>query len=169
MSENKFLNVRKITISGIVIAVYVTVMFLTQSFAFGQFQVRIATSLYALASMYPFLIVPLGLANFLSNTLMGGLGMLDMVGGSLVGILTSFTCFYLRRFHVYLVGIPILLIPSLLVPLWLSYILKVPYEVLFISVGIGQVFPSIVGVFLVKYLEEPLSKTEGGLLWERKK
>ena len=67
----------KITISGIIIATYVVVMFLTQSFAFGQYQIRIATSIYALASIYPFLIVPLGLANFMSNTLMGGLGLND--------------------------------------------------------------------------------------------
>ena len=80
---------RKLTISAAVLAVYVIVMLLTQSLAFGQYQVRVATSLYALAAIHPFLIVPLGFANLLSNTIMGGLGPIDMVGGLVVGLLTA--------------------------------------------------------------------------------
>ena len=110
-------NVKKITISGIVIAAYVVLMFLTQSFAFGQYQIRIATSIYALSSIFPFLIIPLGLANFLSNTLMGGLGLPDMIGGFIVGILTAGSCFYLRKINSYLVALPILIIPTLCVPI----------------------------------------------------
>jgi len=65
---------KKLTISGMVISLYVVIMFLTQSFAFGQYQIRIATSLYALSAIFPFHIVQLGLSNLLRNTLMGGLG-----------------------------------------------------------------------------------------------
>jgi QueT transporter. len=151
-------KVRKLTISGVVIAAYAVIMFLTQSFAFGQYQIRIATSLYALSAIYPFLILPLGLANFLSNTLMGGLGLFDMIGGFFVGVLTSYGCFSLRRIHISLVALPIIVLPTLLVPLWLSYLLHVPYLVLVTSVGAGQILPGFVGVLLVKYLEEPLTK-----------
>jgi QueT transporter. len=149
--------VRKLTISGVVIALYVIIMFLTRNFSFGQYQIRIATSIYALAGMFPFLILPLGIANFLSNVLLGGLGPLDMFGGLLVGILTSGACYLLRKVSVYLVGIPILLIPTLLVPIWLSYLLQLPYFMLVISVGIGQIIPGIVGILILKYLEKPLS------------
>lgn len=159
--RNKILNVKKITISGTIIAAYIVVMFLTQSFAFGQYQVRIATSVYALAAIYPFLIIPLGLANFLSNTVMGGLGLLDMIGGFIVGILTALGCFYLRKINIYLVALPILFIPTMLVPVWLSYLLHIPYTVLVISIGIGQILPSVVGVLIVKYLEKPLDKIYG--------
>lgn len=151
-------KVKKLTISGIVIALYVIVMFLTQSFAFGQYQVRIATSVYALAAIHPFLIFPLGIANFLSNTLMGGLGPLDMIGGFIAGVLTSSGCYYLRKKGVVLVALPILLVPTLLVPIWLSYLLNVPYGVLVPSVGVGQILPSIVGVLIVKYTEKLLSR-----------
>lgn len=156
-SKNEFSKVKKITISGIIIAVYIVVMFLTQSFAFGQYQVRIATSIYALASIYPFLIVPLGLANFLSNTLMGGLGLPDMIGGFITGILTASSCFYLRKINIYLVALPILVLPTILVPIWLSYLIHVPYGILAVSIGMGQILPSIVGVLIVKYLEKPLA------------
>jgi uncharacterized membrane protein len=55
-----------------------------------------------------------------------------------------------------LVAIPILLIPTLLVPIWLSYIIHVPYSILALSIGVGQIIPSIVGVLLVKSLEKLL-------------
>lgn len=38
---------------------------------------------------FPFLIVPFGIANVISNTIMGGLGPLDMIGGGIVGIVTT--------------------------------------------------------------------------------
>ena len=150
-------KVKRITISAIVIAAYVVVMFFTQSFAFGEYQIRIATSIYALASIYPFLIVPLGLANFLSNTLMGGLGLPDMIGGLIVGVLTAGSCYYLRKISIYLVALPILVIPTLLVPTWLSYLIHVPYLILVVNIGFGQILPSVVGVLIVKYLEKPLT------------
>ena len=80
---------RKMTLSALTMALYAAVMMGTQSFAFGRYQVRIATSLYALSGIFPFLTVPLGFANFLSNVLMGGLGPLDMIGGMAVGLLTA--------------------------------------------------------------------------------
>ena len=151
-------QVKKIAISGIIIAVYIVVMFFTQSFAFGEFQIRVATSLYALASIYPFLIVPLGLANLLSNTLMGGLGWPDMIGGFVVGILTAGSCAYLRKTSIYLTALPIVFFPAVLVPIWLSCLLHVPYQILAVSIGIGQLIPGILGFFLVKYLEQPLAR-----------
>lgn len=151
-------KVRKLTISGIVIGLYIVIMYLTQSFAFGQYQMRIATSVYSLAAIYPFLIIPMGIANLLSNTLMGGLGPLDIFGGCAVGMLTASGCYFIRKINVVLVAIPIFLIPTLLVPIWLSYLIHVPYGVLALSIGVGQILPSILGVLMVKYLEKPLLK-----------
>lgn len=158
MTEFKVSKTKQITISAIVMAAYIAVMFTTQSFAFGQYQIRIATSIYALASIYPFLILPMGLANFVSNTLMGGLGLPDMIGGFIAGLLTAGGCWYTKKISVYLVSLPILLVPTLLVPIWLSYLLHVPYQVLVISIGLGQILPAITGVLIVKYLEKPLTR-----------
>lgn len=79
---------QKITISALAMAMYVVIMIFTQSFAFGQYQVRLATAIYGLSALFPFLTIPLGIANCLSNTIMGGLGPLDMMGGGCIGILT---------------------------------------------------------------------------------
>ena len=82
MENQTFTNVRKLTTSGIVIALYVVILFMTQSFSFGAYQIRIVTSLYALSYLFPFLVIPLGLANFIANML-GGFGIIDMVGVAL--------------------------------------------------------------------------------------
>jgi uncharacterized membrane protein len=166
MEKNKTVNslnrnifgVRKITISGIVIALYVIIMFTTQSFSFGQFQIRIATSLYSLSAIYPFLIIPLGISNLLSNTLMGGLGIFDMAGGAAVGIITSTLVYLIKKYELndWLIALPIIFGPGLIVPVWLSYILGLPYVPLAASLCIGQILPGIVGVILVKQLKNKL-------------
>ena len=89
---------------------------------------------------------------------MGGLGLLDMAGGFVVGVFTATGCFYLKKISVYLVALPILVIPTLLVPAWLSYLIHVPYGILVVSIGMGQILPAILGVLIVKYLEKPLSR-----------
>lgn len=117
-NNNSTIMVRTVTTSGLVIAACFVVMYLTQSFSFGQYQMRLSTSLYAMAAIYPFLIVPLGTANLLSNVFFSGLGAFDIIGGFVVGILTAVVCRYLRKISIWLVGISILVIPTLLVPIW---------------------------------------------------
>ena len=72
MENRKVFSTRKIAISGIVIALYAILMYFTQGFAFGQYQIRIATALYSLSALAPYLIVPLGIGNMISNTLRFG-------------------------------------------------------------------------------------------------
>lgn len=150
--------VKKLTISAIVMAMYIVIMFYTQGFAFGAYQIRIATALYSLSYIHPFLILPLGIANLLSNTLMGGLGIFDIFGGIAVGIITSGIVYLIRRFKLnkWFVALPIILGPGLIVPAWLSLILKVPYHVLALSICIGQIVPAILGVILIIQIEKVL-------------
>ena len=152
--KNSFSPVKKLTISGIIMAIYVITMFYTQSFAFQAYQVRIATALYSLSSLFPFLILPLGIGNSLSNTLMGGIGIFDTLGGFIVGIITSTAIYLIKRYNLndWFIALPIIFGPGLIVPIWLSGILNLPYSALAISLCIGQIFPAIVGVILVKQL-----------------
>lgn len=145
---------QKLTISGAVMAIYIVLMYFTQSFAFGQYQVRIATAIYATAYLFPFLVVPLSLSNLLSNMLMGGLGFFDIVGGGLVGLLTAGCCALLgkKKITSWSVAIPITLIPALGVSLWLSALLNIPYPALAASLLVGQFISGIAGAILVKAL-----------------
>jgi uncharacterized membrane protein len=156
-STLQYTNIQKLTISGIIIALYCVIMYFTQSISFGPYQVRIATSLYALSYLYPFLVLPLGIANFLSNML-GGLGIIDMVGGCIVGIITAFLLTRIRKYKLptWSCIAPIILIPGTIVPIWLSIMNGLPYGVLVVSLCIGQILPSIVGVILIKTLGNAL-------------
>lgn len=146
---------QKLTISALCMALYLVVMMCTQSFAFGQYQVRIATALYGLSAIFPFLIMPFGLVNVLANTLMGGLGPLDMLGGGLVGIMTSLTIVYAKRHDLgnWAVMLAITLVPGLGVPVWLSVLLDLPYWLLASTVLVGQFISGVVGMVLVTALE----------------
>ena len=145
---------RRLTLSGMIMALYVAVMCLTQSFAFGQYQVRVATSLYAAAYFCPFLTVPLGLSNLISNMVMGGLGFFDIFGGGLIGVLTAGSCALIRRLNLpcWLTAVPIALIPAFGVSLWLSGILGVPYWTLAASLLVGQTIAGVLAAALTAAL-----------------
>ena len=145
---------QKLVLSAMIMAVYIVTVYFTQSFSFGAYQIRIATSLYSLSYLYPFLVLPLGLTNLLANLLCGGLGLLDFVGGLMVGLLTCYTHTLIKKANLspWLMVLTITFIPGLIVPIWLSYLLQVPYMVLAVSLCIGQFIPGIVGVLFVKVL-----------------
>ncbi len=147
---------QKLTASGLVMAMYIVVMYFTQSFAFGQYQVRIATAIYGAAYLFPFLVVPLGLSNLLANMVMGGLGFFDIVGGGLVGLATAGCCALLGRGKItpWASVAPITLIPALGVSLWLSGLIGVPYWTLAASLLVGQAIAGVVGALLVRALKK---------------
>ncbi len=150
MDMKNLSKTQKLCFSGAVMAIYILLMYLTQSFAFGQYQVRIATAIYSVAYLFEFLVVPLALANLLSNLLMGGFGFFDIVGGGLVGLLTAGCCAWLgkHRLSRSLTAVPIALIPALGVASWLSYLLSVPYWVMAGSLMVGQLIAGIAGALL---------------------
>ena len=151
---------RKLTISALCIALYVVIMIYTQSFAFGQYQIRIATSLYGLSAIFPFLSIPLGIANLISNAFMGGLGPLDMLGGTLVGFTTCSAIALVKKHKLpnVFISLLIVLVPGLSVPIWLSILLNIPYFVLVPSLVVGQIVPGIVGGVLVTAFEKRTAK-----------
>ena len=148
-------RLQKMTFSAMVMAIYIVVLSITSGFSFGAYQIRIATSLYALAYLFPFLVVPLGLANFISNMLFGGFGIVDMLGGCIVGMVAAACIVLIRRknWNRMLIAVPIVLVPGLGVATYLSYFLAMPYPLMALNLCIGQLIPSIVGVVLVRVLE----------------
>ena len=158
MVKENMSKVQKLTVSAMVMALYVVVLYFTQSFSFGAYQIRIATALYALAYLFPFLVFPLGFANFIANFLFGGLGLLDWFGGCFVGIIVTAIIVLIRRkgWSRWLMILPIILVPGLGVPSYLSYLLHVPYSVLATSLCIGQSVPAVCGIVLVNVLQRAL-------------
>ena len=158
MVKENMSKVQKLTVSAMVMALYVVVLYFTQSFSFVAYQIRIATALYALAYLFPFMVLPLVFANFIANFLFGGLGLLDWFGGCFVGIIVTAIIVLIRRkgWSRWLMILPIILVPGLGVPSYLSYLLHVPYSVLATSLCIGQSVPAVCGVVLVNVLQRAL-------------
>lgn len=156
MDTSTLSKTKKLTISAMVIAVYVVLMLATENFSFGAYQFRVATALYSLTYFFPFLVLPLGIANGLSNV-MGGMP-IDIIGGFAAGILTA-GCNCLigkKKWHFALVALPIALIPSLLVPIWLSFYTGIPYGALFVSLVVGQSGAGVVGAVLTGILKDKI-------------
>jgi len=153
MMQYEFTKTRKLTFSALIAASYFAVMFATQGFAFGPYQIRVATAIYAMAYPFPFLVLPLALANSFSNML-GGFGMLDIVGGLGVGIVTAglVALVKLCKLPMFLLILPIIFAPGLIVPLWLSPLTGLPYWALVVNICIGQTAPAILGYILIRAL-----------------
>ena len=158
MVKENMSKAQKLTFSAMIMALYIVVLYFTQSFSFGAYQIRIATSLYGLSYLFPFLVLPLGFANFIANMLFGGLGLLDMFGGCIVGIVTTAIIVLIRRqgWSRWLMILPIILVPGLGVSTYLSYLLHVPYSALALSLCIGQTVPAVCGAVLVNVLQRAL-------------
>ena len=163
-----FNNTQRLTISAISIAMYLALMIGTQGFAFGQYQVRIATALYGLSAIFPFTIPAFSIANFVSNTVMGGFGLVDSIGGAIVGLLTTGLIVLAKRQGLgNWVLIPIItFVPGLIVPIWLTYFLPVPYWVLVSSLVVGQFVCGVVSYFLINALEKVVYKNKEALVRE---
>ncbi len=146
---------QKLVFSALCIALYIVVMMCTQSFAFGQYQIRIATAMYGLSSIFPFLILPFGLANVVSNTIMGGLGLPDIIGGFIVGVVTTSIIVFAKKRGCgnWIIWAAVTFVPGLGVPVWLSVILNIPYLVLASSLLVGQCICGVASVMLVTALE----------------
>ena len=73
-----------------------------------------------------------------------------------MGILTSGTIALGRRcgFGSWIVAVAVTLLPGLGVPVWLSYILKIPYLVLAASLLVGQFISGIAGMMLINAMEK---------------
>lgn len=153
--KTKLNTTQKLVLSAIMMALYIAILFVSQAISFGAVQMRLATSLYGLTYIFPFLVLPLSLANAIANSF-GGLGLIDVVGGFFASLLTTGSIYLIRKIKLssWFIILPILLVPSLVVPIWLSALLKLPYLALVFNLLLGQLVPSILGAVLVRELSK---------------
>ncbi len=145
---------QRLIFSAMCMALYIVLMAVTQSFAFGPYQIRIATAVYGFCALYPFLMVPLSLANVISNCLLGGLGILDMVGGFCAGMVTTGAIVLGKKYGLgnWIIWAAVTLAPGLMVPMWLCVIFDVPYWILAGSLLVGQCVCGVVSMIWVSAL-----------------
>lgn len=133
---------RNIAKNAIVAALYAGIALWLPSTAFAN--LRLTTALYVLAAWNPVLIPGLAIGNALA-----GLpnGFIDVLMGGVVGVVTAWSAWRLGERWAWLA---VLVVPTLLVPIWLSWLFHVPYWVTVVALLQGQVPSAVLGWVLLK-------------------
>jgi uncharacterized membrane protein len=131
-----------IALTAVFAAIYsIGVVFLAP-ISFQVFQVRVADALLPLAMLFGWpAVLGLSLGAFVAN-IFGGLGPIDMVGGFVANLIATFVAWRIaanrgRRWALVGVGSEILIV-TLVVGTYLSYLLAVPLEVSWLGVFLGS-------------------------------
>lgn len=116
-------------------AVYALLTIIFAPISYGMIQVRIAEMLMVLPYFTPAAVPGLFVGCFIAN-IYGGYGILDIVFGSLATLLSAYLV--MRTGNRYLVPLPPVIINAVIVGLVLHLVLKLPYYLTFLWVGLGQ-------------------------------
>jgi uncharacterized membrane protein len=120
--------------------------------SFGPIQFRAAEALTVLPIIFSEAVPALFLGVLLASVI-GGLGMVDIVGGSLVTLLAAYVT-YKNRDNIFAYLSPIIF-NAFLISIYLHMLFNLPYWLNVIQIGLSEAIVVLVlGVPLVKYLKK---------------
>jgi uncharacterized membrane protein len=129
------MNTKKITRIAIIAALYTAVTILLAPFSYGMVQVRVSEALTILPFIFPESVIGLFLGCLISNVY-GGLGLIDIVFGSLATLIAAYLTSKMPR--TWLAPLPPVLINAVVVGFILKYVLGAPLFLSMLYVGFGQ-------------------------------
>jgi len=124
-------------------ALYVVGVVVLAPISFQVFQVRAADALLPLSILFGWpAILGLALGAFVAN-LFGGLGPVDIVGGSLANLLAGYVAWRItlnrgRRWVLLAVGLQVLIV-TVIVGTYLSYLFSIPLQIGWLGVMLGSI------------------------------
>ncbi len=136
MQLNKSKRFNYWTRAAMIGALYATITVIFAPISYGMVQVRISEMLLVLPYFMPAAIPGLFVGTLIAN-MFGGLGILDIVFGSLATLLSAYLVSKIG--NKYLVPLPPVIINAIVVGLVLHYVLGLPLYLTAMWVGIGQV------------------------------
>jgi uncharacterized membrane protein len=148
MNRDKLLYIVK---AGVIAAIYFVLTFVLQPISFGAVQFRISEAMTILPLFTSAAVPGLFIGCFLAN-IIGGLGLVDIVFGSL----TTLAAAYLtsKMPNKYLAVLPPILLNAFVISIWVSKITNMPYIVTVGTIGFGEfVSAGIFGVVLAYAFE----------------
>ena len=98
--KSKLNPTQKLVLSAIIMALYIAILFVSQAISFWCCSDASGYGLYGLTYIFPFLVVPLSLANAIANSF-GGLGLIDVVGGFCASFLATGSIYLIRKIKLF--------------------------------------------------------------------
>ena len=150
------ISIKNLTFAATVAALYIALTLLLAPISFGPIQCRVSEALCILPLFTPYAIPGLFIGCLISN-LIGGMGMFDIVFGSLTTLIAAYLT-YKCKFNKYLAIFFPVILNALVVGAYLSYIYITPetgftwagFAIFGLQVGLGQVV-SCYGIGLLLY------------------
>ncbi len=150
------MTIRFIAKAAIIAALYVALTLAFAPFSYGPIQVRVSEMLTVLPIFFPEAIPGLFIGCLLANVL-GGLGLWDIIGGSLVTLVAAIGTYWLRR--TWLAYLCPVVANAFLVSAYLAPLFGVPYWATVLYVGLGEAIAvGAFGVPLAIILRKRLEK-----------
>lgn len=127
--------IKKIALSGMIAALYVTLTVALSPISFGPVQFRVAEALTLLPFFMPEAIPGLFVGCFLSN-LAGGFGLIDIIVGSGATLFAAWLTFKMP--NIWLAALPPVVINALVVGSYIGILTDIPLIYSIIYIGISQ-------------------------------
>ncbi len=147
---------RDITWISVVSALYVVITLVFAPISYGPIQIRVSEALTLLPFFDRRAIPALFIGCFVAN-IFGGLGIYDIVFGSLLTLIAAFLTYKMK--NIYLAGIPPVIVNAFGVGLYLSLFFKLPYFVTVFYIAIGETISVYaIGLPLALYVKRKIYK-----------
>ena len=147
-------KIRFIVQAGVIGAIYAVLTIVFAPISYGEIQVRISEALTVLPYFTPAAIPGLFIGCIVAN-IYGGLGIIDIVFGSLATLLAASFSYLLRRFK-YLIPLPPVVINAVVVGFILNVTLDLPLFMSMLWVGLGQLIACYGLGLIVMFGLEPM-------------
>ncbi len=134
----KISKIRFLAEAGLIAAIYAALTLLLAPLSYGPVQVRVSEALCVLPFFTPAAVPGLFIGCLLANLYTAGLGVMDIVVGSLATLLAAFLTWKIRNKSKWLLPLPSVIVNAFLVAWVLSVQYGIPYWLNVASVGIGQ-------------------------------
>ena len=140
------------TRGAMITGLYIVITYLLAPVSFGPLQFRVAEALTVLPIIFPEAIPALFIGVFLSN-IIGGLGLVDIIGGSLVTLLAAYIT-YLFKDNILAYLSPVIL-NGVLISIYLHILFGLPYWLTTLQISASEaVVVFLIGYPLIKYLKK---------------
>lgn len=143
---------KRVVRAGLIASIYIVLCIALQPISYGVIQLRVAEALTVLPILYREAIPAVFIGVLLANVF-GGLGIADIVVGSLTSLVAAYLTYLLR--DTVLAYLPPIVLNAIIISIYLHALLNFPYWATALSIGISQtIVVFALGYPLVRFLRK---------------